>query len=150
MDTKSAFGSIYFTILGIAALFFGIWETLIAITPMKSPGGFIDMSGMFLVWRGVILICAALFYLSSVTNFLDIRQLAKSVMAGIMIWIIAGMEIWGRIAASIPGGEGGAWFNPPADFLATYAPPYMPELYLLPFSLVIIYYISKRKSVSRA
>ena len=100
---------------------------------------------MWLWWRALILIGAGLIYLSSVTNFLDIHQLAKSVAASIMIWIVAGMAIWARIASSIPGGEGGPWFNSPANFLATYSPPYMPEIYLLPLSLLIIPFIRQRQ-----
>jgi len=146
MNKSSAFGSIYFTVFGLIVLVFGIIE-LVVMSTAGMEGvcwGPLEMGGMFLWWTAIILICAGVIYLSSVTNFLDVRQLAKSVAASIMIWIVAGMAIWDRITASIPGGPdpGTPWFNP--EFLATYGPPYTPGLYLLLPSLVIIYFISRR------
>jgi len=82
-------------------------------------------------------------YLSSATNFMDIRQLAKSVVASIMIWIVAGMAIFDKVASSIPGEE--TWVNSPRDFLAGCGPPYTPAIYLLPLSLAIIYFIRQRR-----
>ena len=148
MSEKSTFGSVYFTILGLIVLAFGIIELVVMGTAGMEGGswGPLEMGGMFLWWRAIILICAGLIYLTSVTNFLDVRQLGKSVVASIMIWIVAGMAIWARIAGSIPGGEEGPWLNPPMDFITTYSPPYMPEIYLLPLSLVIIYFIRQRRT----
>lgn len=155
MNSKSAFGSTYFAIFGAIVLAFGILELIVlgaygmegvcwGPLEMADP----DMGGLMLVWRAIILIAAGLIYLSSVTNFMDVRQLAKSVAASIMIWIVAGMGIFGMITGSIPGEE--TWFNPPMDFLAAYGPPYMPELYLLLPSLVILYFIAKRRAASQA
>ncbi len=150
MNKTSNLGSIYFGIFGVIVLAFGIIELMVAATVGMEGAcwGPLEMAGMFLWWRAIILICAGLFYLSSLSNFLDVRQLAKSVVASIMIWIVAGMAIWARIAASIPGGpeEGTPWFNP--EFLVTYGPPYMPEVFLLPLSLVIIYFICRRKALT--
>ena len=153
MNKKSTFGSVYFTIFGLIVLGFGILELVVmGTTGMEGIcWGPLEMSGMFLWWTGIILVCAGLTYLSSIADFMDTRQLGKSVAASIMIWIVAGMAIWDRITGSIPGGpeEGTPWFNPPMDFLASYGPPYTPALYLLPLSLVIIYFISRRRRVVR-
>jgi hypothetical protein len=148
MSNKAAkFGNIYFGIFGAIVLLFGIMGFVVmGVYGMEGvTWGPLEMSGMFLVWEAIILAAAGVMYLSSVGNFGDVRQLAKSVAASIMIWIVAGMAIWAMIAGSIPGGEGGSWFNPPADFIATYAPPYMPAIFLLPFSLAIIYPIRSRR-----
>jgi hypothetical protein len=48
-------------------------------------------------------------------------------MASILIWILAGTDIFVRITESIPGGEEGPWFNSLEGFLGTYAPPYPPR-----------------------
>lgn len=148
MDDRAAkFGSVYFSIFGAIVLIFGI-AGFVVMGAYGTEGvtwGPLEMSGMFLVWEAIILVAAGVMYLSSVSNFGNVRQLAKSVAASIMIWIVAGMAIWAMIAGSIPGGEEGPWFNPPADFLATYGPPYMPAIFLLPFSLAIIYSIRSRK-----
>ena len=141
-ETEENFGRIYFAVLGAVALAFGVAE-LIATVPGEASWGIMEMSGIFLPWRAIILLSVGFFYLSSVKNFAEVHQLAKAVMASIMIWIVAGIAIWARIAGSIPGEE--TWFNSLEGFLASYAPPYCPEMFLLPFSLVIVYYIVKEK-----
>jgi len=147
MGNNSIFGSVYFAIFGSIVLVFGLIESVVmGMLGMKGVcWGPLEVGGMFLWWRAIILICAGIIYLSSIANFLDIRQLGKSVVASIMIWIVGGMAIWARIAGSIPGGpeEGTPWFNP--EFLATYGPPYMPEIYLLPLSLVILCFVGRRR-----
>ena len=152
MSNRAAkFGSIYFGVFGAIVLLFGIAGFVVmGVYGMEGvTWGPLEMSGMFLIWEAIILISAGAMYLSSVSKFGEVRQLAKSVAASIMIWIVAGMAIWAMIAGSIPGGEEGPWFNPPVDFIATYAPPYMPAIFLLPFSLAIIYFIrNRRRSVT--
>ena len=148
-STKLAFGRIYFAFLGLVVLGFGVAEMVLGLTGESFTWGIMEMSGEFLLWKGIILFFAGLFYLSSIKNFANIHQLAKAVMASVMIWIIAGIQIFSMILESIPGGEEGGWFNTLEGFLATYSPPYIPSLFLLPFSLVIIYYISTRKSKNK-
>ncbi len=144
-DTKYNIGSIYFAIFGLLVLGFGAAEIMLGITGKSFEWGILEMSGEFLLWRGLILFFAGAFYLSSIKNFADIHQQAKIVMASVMIWLIAGMQIFGMILESIPGGEDGGWFNTWEGFLATYSAPYIPSLFLLPFSLVVIYYIKLLK-----
>ncbi len=143
---KNKFGSVYFSVFGLFVSGFGIAELIIGIANKSFTWGILEISGEFLVWRGFILFFAGLFYLSSIKNLAEIHQLAKVVMASIMIWIIAGTQIFATITESIPGGEEGEWLNGWRDFLSTYSPPYIPGLILLPFSLVTIYYICKRGS----
>jgi len=144
MNNRTTSGSILVAVMGIAALGFGILEFV------GGEWGALTMeAGTFTPWRAVILICAGLIYLSSVSNFLDIRQLGKSVVASIMIWIVAAMDIWAMIAASIPSGAeeaGEPWFASGTEFLAAYGPPYMPAMYLLLPSLVILYFVSRRRT----
>jgi hypothetical protein len=148
-EGEEKFGQIYFAVLGAVALAFGAAE-VIASAGGRFTWALLDSSGatdpLFLPWRAIILLSVGFFYLSSVKDFTEVHQLAKSVMASIMIWIVAGMAIWTRIAGSIPGEE--TWFNSLDGFLASYAPPYCPELLLLPFSLVIVYYILKEEKES--
>jgi len=145
MNEKSRSGSIYVSIFGAIVLGFGIVElVVIGTTGMEGVcWGPLEMSGMWLWWTGIIFVSAGIMYLSSATNFMDIRQLAKSVVASIMIWIVAGMAIFDKVASSIPGEE--TWVNSPGDFLAGCGPPYTPAIYLLPLSLVIIYFIRQRR-----
>lgn len=145
MNEKSRSGSIYASIFGTIVLGFGIVElVVIGTTGMEGVcWGPLEMSGMWLWWTGIIFVSAGIMYLSSATNFMDIRQLAKSVVASIMIWIVAGMAIFDKVASSIPGEE--TWVNSPGDFLAGCGPPYTPAIYLLPLSLAIIYFIRQRR-----
>ena len=144
INNRSTFGSIFAAVMGIAALVFG----LLAFIGGEWGPLTVD-AGTFTAWRAVILICAGLIYLFSVTNFIDTRQLGKAVMASIMIWIVAAMDIWAMIAASIPSGAeeaGEPWFASGTEFLAAYGPPYMPAMYLLLPSLLILYFIARRKT----
>jgi len=148
MDKEAKFmiGRIYFTIFGLVVLGIGAAEILLGLTGRGFEWGIMEMSGEFLLWRGLILFFSGAFYLSSIKNFSDIHQQAKIVMASVMIWIIAGMQIFSMILESIPGGEEGGWFNTLEGFLASYSAPYIPSLFLLPFSLVVLYYIKLRES----
>jgi uncharacterized membrane protein (GlpM family) len=140
-------GRVYFGVLGIVTLIFGIADLIVAIGGSNFSWGILEISSdMFRGgWGGLIVIFAGLFYLFSLKNFLEIHQLSKALMASILIWILAGTDIFIRITESIPGGEEGPWFNSLEEFLGTYAPPYPPVIFLLPFSLVILFFISKRK-----
>ena len=141
---KNKFGSVYFSIFGLMVLGLGIAEMIIGIACRSFTWSILEISGEFSLWKGIILFFVGFFYLSSVKNLNEIHQLAKNVMASIMLWIIAGMQIFAIITESIPGGEEG-WINTWEGFLSAYSPPYIPALILLPFSLVTIYYVYARE-----
>jgi len=144
-EAKLRIGRIYFTIFGFMVLGIGATEILLGVTGKSLEWGIMEMSGEFLLWRGLILFFAGAFYLSGIENFGEIHQQAKVVMASVMIWLITGMQIFSMILESIPGGEEGGWFNNANGFLTTYSAPYIPALFLLPFSLGVLYYIQLRK-----
>ncbi len=141
---KNKFASVYFSIFGLIVLGLGIAELIIGIAGKSFTWSILEISGGLLLWKGIILFFAGFFYLSSVKNLSEIHQLAKNVMASVMLWIIAGMQIFAIITESIPGGEEG-WINTWEGFLSVYSPPYIPALILLPFSLVTIYYVYARE-----
>ncbi|MEA3442712.1 MAG: hypothetical protein U9R04_04415 [Chloroflexota bacterium] len=151
MSNRAAkFGSIYFGIFGAIVLIFGI-AGFVVMGAYGTEGvtwGPLEMSGMFFVWRAIILVSAGAMYLSSVCNFGDTRQLAKSVAASIMIWIVAGMWIWAGIAGSIPGGEEGGWFFPSAEELVGLWTAIPPAVFLALLSLAIIYPIRSRRKTA--
>lgn len=137
---------IYFGILGIVTLAFGVAELAVTAGGSEVSWGILEIPNeMFRGgWGGFIVLFAGLFYLSSLKNFSEIHQFSKAVMGSIMIWVMAGLDIFAMITESIPSEEG--WFNSLEGFLETYTPPYAPAIILLPFSLVVIYYIYKRKA----
>ena len=142
---KNKFASVYFSIFGLMVLGLGIAELIIGIAGRSFTWSILEISGGLLLWKGIILFFAGFFYLSSVKNLSEIHQLAKNVMASVMLWVIAGMQIFAIITESIPGGEGGGWINTWEGFLSAYSPPYIPALILLPFSLVTVYYVYARE-----
>jgi len=140
-------GRIYFGFFGIVTLVFGITDLIVSIGGSDFSWGILEISSdMFRGgWGGLIVISAGFFYLSSLKNFLEIHQFSKALMASILIWILAGTDIFVRITESIPGGEEGPWINSLEEFLGTYAPPYPPVIFLLPFSLVILFFLNKKR-----
>ncbi|TKJ47009.1 hypothetical protein CEE34_05960 [Candidatus Aerophobetes bacterium Ae_b3a] len=141
---KNKFASVYFSVFGLIVLGLGIAELIIGIAGKSFTWSILEISGGLLLWKGIILFFAGFFYLSSVKNLSEIHQLAKNVMASVMLWTIAGMQIFAIITESIPGGEEG-WINTWEGFLSAYSPPYIPALILLPFSLVTVYYVYARE-----
>ncbi len=143
---SSSTAVIYFAILGIVTTAFGLADILVAAAGSEFSYGILEIPNDLFRggWGGFIVLFAGLFYLSGARNIGDIHQFAKVAMGSILIWIMAGSDIFAMITESIPGGEDGPWFNTLDGFLATYASPYAPAILLLPFSLVVIYYIYHR------
>ena len=151
MAEQSSGGAIYFAVLGIVTTAFGLADLLVTASGSElAYGGILEIPGDLFRggWGGIIVLFAGLFYLSGIRNFDDIHQFAKVAMGSILIWVVAGCDIFAMISESIPSWEEetGPWFNTLPDFIAAYAPPYAPAVLLLPFSLVVLYYISKRAS----
>ena len=138
-------GKVFFGILGVVTLAFGIVDLVVTIGKGSFSIGILEIpnDGFRGGWGGFVLLSAGIFYLSGVKKFSEIHQFSKVVMGSMLLWIIAGADIFARICESIPGGEE-RWFNTGKGFLGAYGPPYPPAMLLLPFSLVIIYYILKR------
>jgi len=137
--------AIYFAVLGIITTAFGIADILVTIGAGSLAFWILEIPGdMFRGgWGGFIVLSAGLLYLSGIRNFENIHQFSKIVMGSILIWIMAGCDIFAMITESIPGGEDGPWFNTLDGFIGTYAPPYAPAVLLLPFTFVVVYYIYK-------
>lgn len=132
-------GKIYLLIFGMAVVLIGSLEMVFGIMNKNIQVGWMVFSGYFMLWRGIILLFAGLFYIRSVENLSDIHQQAKAIVASMMIWIVGGMYIFSMFSASIPGGED-RWINTFQGFLSAYSPPYIPSVFLLPFSLFILYF----------
>ncbi len=144
---KNKFGRVYFGILGVVTLFFGIMDLVATLRGESITWGILEIPGDIFPggWGGLIVLFAGLFYLAGIRNFFQIHQFSKVVMGSILVWIMAGCDIFAWITESIPGGEEGPWLNPWGNFLGTFAPPYTPAIFLLPFSLVVIYFIYQRR-----
>lgn len=147
---KQNFAIVYFIILGIVSLSFGIMDFAATVGHLDLAWGIIEIpnDGFRGGWGGLVIIFAGVFYLLGVKNIKEIHQVAKLIIGSILIWIIAATDIFAMFTESIPGGEGGPWFNTLEGFLETYTPPYPPAIFLLPFSLVTIFYMVKSARAS--
>jgi len=147
METSYSYGRIYYVILGAAAFALGGAQLVLGLSGNELTIGPMVMSGEFMLWRGVILLCAGVLFLQSLRDFQDIHQQGRMVIASAMIWIVAVMEIFALVTGAIPGD--GTWFNTWGGFIEAVSPPYIPSLMLLPFTLVTLYYIKLERD-SRA
>ncbi|MFP4655783.1 MAG: hypothetical protein ACLFMM_08990 [Methanohalobium sp.] len=136
---------IYFAVLGIVTSAFGLADLLVTAGAGSLSHSLLEIPGdMFRGgWGGFVVLTAGLLYLSGIRNFEEIHQFSKIVMGSVLVWVMAGCDIFAMFAESIPGGDAG-WFNTFSGFIETYAPPYTPAVLLLPFSLVVIYYIKQK------
>jgi len=141
--TRFKLGSAYFAILGVIVLVFGGLELITGLpgVDVTLSAGALEIPGD--VWRGIILFSAGAFIAVGAFKLRDIHGLGKAVLGSIMLWIVAGCDIFARIMTPIFGEEG--WANAPGGFLGVFEPPYAPALILLPFSLVIVYFIVKSR-----
>ncbi len=144
---KYKLSSVYFVILGVVALVFGAWEFGATFgAPVTTEIGWLEIpTGTWEeVWRAVVIFLGGVLIMAGAFKLRDIHGLGKTVLGSIMIWIVAGCDIFRRFLESIASNEA-TWVNSLDEFLATYGPPYNPALWLLPFSLVIIYFIYTRR-----
>jgi hypothetical protein len=143
-NNKFELSSVYFAVIGLAAAIFGIADIL--VWSGISGGielGIIEISGddfFRQVWGGLVVIFGGIFILSGFKGMRDIHQFAKVLLGSVMIWIIAGCDIFAMICEGIPAAEDAPEFlNSLSGFIGGFMPPYAPAVILLPFTLVIIY-----------
>jgi len=136
---------IYFSVLGVAALSAGIVDLIVTVSSSAYSCWILEIpqGGFRGGWGGLIMVFAGSFYLSGIKEANEIHQFAKVVLASVLIWVLAGTDIFSMIAGSIPSPEPDSWLNSRDGFLSAYAPPYTPAVLLLPFSLVITGYIHR-------
>jgi hypothetical protein len=147
MNRNYSVSSLYIGLLGLATLAFGLADILVWLG--ASPGftfGILEIAGddfFRWAWGGAIVAFGGLFMLAGVKNTGNLQQFAKVLLGAIMVWIIAGTDIFARFCESVPAGEEAPeFFNSLSGFLSGFAPPYPPAILLLPFTLVIAYFVA--------
>ena len=136
---------IYFSALGIAVLGAGIADLIVTISSSAFSCGILEIpqGGFRGGWGGLIMIFAGVFYLSGIKGANEIHQFAKVVLGSVLIWVLAGTDIFSMIAESIPSPQADTWLNSKEGFLRAYEPPYTPAVLIFPFTLVITCYIHR-------
>jgi hypothetical protein len=144
MEQNFSLSTLYIGLLGLATLTFGLAD--IVVWAGAGPGitfGMLEIAGddfFRFVWGGAVMVSGGLFMLSGMKNTRTLQQFAKVLLGAVMIWIIAGTDLFARFCQSVPAGaEAPDFFNSFAGFIDGFAPPYPPAILLLPFTLGIVY-----------
>ncbi len=137
-------GSVYFAVLGAVTLWFGCWElaTSLGITELWATEWFElfpESMDWMCLWRGIVTFLAGLLIMWGAFRFSNVEGFGTSLIGVIMLWILAGCDILKIICGSLSGQ--GSWTYTLYGFLKYYTPPYPTATWLLPFSLVMIFFI---------
>ncbi len=140
---KSLTYTVYFTLLGLTAFGAGAADLIVTISSSTCSFGFVEIpsDGFRGGWGGLVMLFAGIFYLSGIRDANEIHQFARVVLASVLVWVLAGTDLFSMVARSIPSPDAGRWLNTPQGILQAFAPPYTPAVVLLPFTLVIVRYI---------
>ena len=141
---KWKWGAVYFAVLGAVTVWFGCWElaTSYGITePWAAEWLKLFPEGMdwMCLWRGLVTFLAGLLIMWGAFRFSDVEGFGTSVIGTMMLWIAVGCDILKMFCGSLSGE--GSWSYSFYGFLKYYAPPYPAATWLLPFSLVMLYFI---------
>jgi hypothetical protein len=146
MNQNSTILSLYIGLLGLVTLAFGLADIL--VWAGASPGfsiGILEIAGddfFRWAWGGAVMVFGGLFMLGGVKSAGSLELFGKAVLGAVMVWIIAGTDIFARLCESIPASEEAPeFFNSVAGFVGGFAPPYSPAILLLPFTLVFVYFL---------
>jgi len=137
--------SLYIGILGLFALAIGCAD--IVVWAGASDGftwGILTIPGddfFRWAWGGVIMACGGLLLLSGAAHAAtSLHQAAKVAVGAILIWVIAGTDLFAMLCAAIPADASSpAFVNTLAGFIAGFAPPYTPAVVILPFTLGVLW-----------
>ena len=131
---------VYFGLLGTVAVLAGGAELLLGVTGGSVTVSFVVIEGAFLLWRGVIVVSAGAFFARAAIDGLDDRRnQGVAYLASLMLWIVAGTDVLGRVLGAIPGGED-AWVAGVGEILGALGPPYSPALVFLVFTVPVLRY----------
>jgi len=135
-------GSIYFIILGMIISILGVTYIALAFTGIDISTNYLVVKGsLWSTWKGIILVFSGIFISIGGSDLKNIHGLGKALLGSITLWIVTGANLFGRITASIPGEE--SWFSSLEGFLSSYGPPFEPVLWVFPFSLAILYFVTR-------
>ena len=131
-------------LIGAAAAVPGAIEIMLSLSGRTYSWGGVSFAGDFMLWRGLILSAAGVFYFLAKTEADPIQAKARAVLASLMIWIVGGVEALSLVLGSIPGGEG-RWISTAEGFLQSYGGPFIPSLFLLPLSVGFLMIFLRRE-----
>ena len=140
---KWKLGAVYFAVLGAVTLWLGCWElgrAFMIVRAFAPEWLKLSAEGMnwMCIWRGVVTFLSGSLIMLGAFRFSDTEGFGTSVIGTIMLWILGGCDILKMFCGSIASTWPTVTFY---GFLKAYAPSYPAAIWLLPFSLVMIYFI---------
>ena len=150
-------GAIYFAILGVVAVYFGGLQFAGAAGVGVKELGFVKAVGVLDIlfrrlaymnlWEGVVIFLAGWLIIFGALKLRSTTGLSQVIIGSIMIWLAGIGDLLKMAFAGIGDPFMGSVFNTFPEFLKAIGPPYSMATWLIPFSLVIIYFIVKRGEV---
>ncbi len=140
---------LYWVVVGIGLLLGGGAELVVGVLGVDRTVGPASVGGTDALWRGLIVTAAGGLYVHAV--FADVslvRERAVLVLAGGMLWITAGTLTVTAVLGAVPGGAE-AWVAPPGAVLGALAPPYVPALLAVPFTLPAVRHLDGVSAADR-
>ncbi|MBS3765970.1 hypothetical protein KGY71_05560 [Candidatus Bipolaricaulota bacterium] len=127
---------------GVFTLIPGLMEIIFSLTGRSFTWVIVTFAGEFVLWRGVILTAAGIIFLFAMNESNPLQKRAQAVLASLMIWIVAGMQILSLILGAIPG-EGERWITDLDGLISSCGEPVIPSILLLPVTLILVLLIFK-------
>ncbi len=143
-------GQVYFEIVGAAALYFGGLQLAggagMEVEKLWFIGAMEEVSILFRrlaymnLWEGLVVFLAGLLIMWGAFNLRSTRGLSEVIIGSIMIWLARIGDFLKMVFAGIGDPFMGRVVNTFPDFLRAIGPPYSVATWLIPFTLVVIYF----------
>ena len=150
-------GQIYFAILGAAAVYLGGLQFAGAAGMDVKALGFIKSIGELNVlfrrlaymnlWEGVVVFLAGWLIIWGAFKLRSTSGIAEVIIGSVMVCLAGIGDFLKMVFAAIGDPFAGKVLNTFPDFLRGISPPYSVATWLIPFTLVIIYFIVKHGEV---
>ena len=106
MDNKINITSIYFAIIGLAAVSFGVADILVWTGFTGGVNiGILEISGddfFRQVWGGLVVFFGGVFMLAGCRNLKNLHDFSNVLLGAAMVWMVAGCDIVAMICGGIP------------------------------------------------
>jgi len=145
MNSQHNTASIYVAVLGLITFVLGAADVLVwAGLTGGMDFGIMQIAGddfFRWAWGGLVVAFAGILMIRGSRNIGEIPQYSEALLGAILVWMVAGCDIFAMICENIPAGEEAPEFlNSIGGFIGGFAPPYAPAVILLPFTLALLYF----------
>ena len=155
---RHKWGSVYFEVLGAAAVYLGGLQFAGALGLEVKKFGFINAIGVVDIlfrrltymnlWAGIVVFFSGWLIIWGAFNLQSTSGLGEVIIGAIMIWLAGVGDFLKMLFAAFGDPFMGKAFNFfSLDFLRGIGPPYSVATWLIPFSSVVIHFIVKHGEI---